>query len=403
MQLLMLIIRFVKNIMYNTRMDSRVTFLSIVIIALLPLFSLSIIPQKTYAQEIETGPVEDVVVFNKTFGSMLPLTGPYSVLGERAAKGIASAVQLSEKGLLYQMFLRDVGEFDKNVLNIYSSLVSESNVSFVLGPLTSGSAKQISTLIDRYKVPTITFPVFGDSVKSSANIIKFYYPIEDQVEYLADYTINSLKLKKFAVLYPKTKFGTRFKDKFIDYAKTKGGKFLHVSSYSQDLTGIEVELDWIKPFSPEVIVIADNPSRAASIISLLTKDKTFTNVLFVGPNTWNTKYFSDLLEKEVDGLIHKAIFTDYLNTESSEWKTFSDFYTSTFNDKPGLFEYQIYKVTKLLFALDNNGDEKTRLFDKIANLNTSKDFRVKKTKTGLEIYPKPLLLSLEGEKFRVLK
>ena len=367
------------------------------------LFLLNFLPLTTFSQEVENEPVEDLVIFNKTFGSMLPLTGPYSVLGERAAKGISSAIQLSEKGLLYQMFLRDVGEYDKNVLNIYSTLVSESNVSFVLGPLTSGSAKQISTLIDRYKVPTITFPVFRDSVKSSSNIIKFYYPIEDQVKYLADYTVDSLKLKKFAVLYPKTKFGLQFKDKFIDYAKTKGARFLHVSSYSQDLTGIEVELDWIKPFNPEVIVIADSPSRAASIISLLTRDKTFTNVLFLGPNTWNTKYFSDLLEKEVDGLIHKAIFTDYLNTESTEWKTFSDFYASSFNEEPGLFEYQIYKVTKLMFSLDNNGDEKTRLFEKIASLDNSGDFRVKKTKTGLEIYPKPLLFSLEGEKFRVLK
>lgn len=402
----MLILKFVKNIMYNTRMIFKMSFISRLFIFVLSFICVScifVLPEKSFSQDVVNEPAEDVVIFNKTFGSMLPLSGPYSVLGERAAKGISSAIQLSEKGILYQMFLRDVGEYNTNVLNIYSSLVSESNVSFVLGPLTTDSAKKISTLIDRYKVPTVTFPVFGDSVKSSSNIIKFYYPIEDQVEYLVNYTIDSLKVKKFAVLYPKTKFGTRFKDKFIDYAKTKGGKFLHVSSYSQDLTGIEVELDWIKPFKPEAIVIADNPSRAASIISLLTKDKNFTNVLFIGPNTWNTKYFADLLENEVDGLIHKAIFTDYLNTESNEWKVFSDFYLSTFNDKPGLFEYQIYKVTKLLFSLDNNNDVKTGLFDKISNLDSSGDFRVKKTATGLEIYPKPLLLSLEGNRFIVLK
>ncbi|MGH7884331.1 MAG: ABC transporter substrate-binding protein [Thermodesulfobacteriota bacterium] len=359
---------------------------------------------KAYSQQTEDKEInEKVFIFNKSFGSILPLTGSYSVLGENAVRGISTAMKFSEFGSLYEMYLRDVGENDPNISNVYSSLVTKNDLSFILGPITTDSAKMISPLVDKYKVPTVTFPVFGDSVSGGENIIKFYYPIEDQVDHLVNYLINDLKLKKFAVLYPKTKFGIKFKDRFIENAKNKGGKFLHVSTYSQDLTGIEVEIDWIKPFKPDAIIIPDNPSRSASIISLFAKDENFINVLFVGPNTWNTKYFSDLLGNEVDGLIHKAIFTDYLDTESIEWKNFSEYYKSAYKDNPGIFEFQVYEVTKLLFSLDNNGDKKTSLFNKISNLESTSEYKVKKTNSGLEIYPKPYILSLEGNKFIVLK
>lgn len=390
--------------MFNNFLIFRLKTPSIIFFLACLILSTSQFFTEVYSQQAENKEKkEPVFIFNKSFGSILPLTGPYSLLGENAARGISTAMKFSESGSLYEMYLRDVGENDPNVSNVYSSLVSKNDLSFILGPMTTDSAKMISPLVDRYKVPTVTFPVFRDSVSGSENIIKFYYPVEDQVESLVNYLMNDLKLNKFAVLYPKTKFGIKFKDKFIEDAKAKGGKFLHVSTYSQDLTGIEVEIDWIKPFKPEAIVIPDNPSRSASIISLFAKDENFVNVLFVGPNTWNTKYFSDLLGNEVDGLIHKAIFTDFLNTESIEWKIFSEYYKATFKDNPGIFEFQVYEVTKLLFSLDNNGDKTTSLFNKILNLESTSDYKVKQTKTGLEIYPKPFILSLEGDKFVVLK
>lgn len=354
------------------------------------------------AEESEINSPQNTLVFNKSFATLLPLTGSYSVLGERASRGVATAIQLTEKGPLYQMYVRDVSEFEPDILKIYTELVTRNNLSFVLGPLTSQSTNEVSKVVDKYNVPTITFPVFEDTTEDNSTLIKFQYPIEDQIETLVDFTVDNLKITKFAVLYPKTKFGMRFKERFIEYAKLKGGKFLHVSSYSQDLSGIDVELKWIKPFDPEAIVIADNPSRAAGIITKLAEDQTYQNVLFIGPNTWNTSYFSDLLDKEVDGLIHKAVFTDYLNTESREWKEFESVYKSVFEDSPGLFEYQVYKVTRLLFNLDNNGDNSKSLFEKIKDLEASGGYRVKKTKTGLVFYPKPYILSLEGDDFKVV-
>lgn len=345
---------------------------------------------------------DKTVVFDKSFATMLPLTGTYSVLGEKASRGIATAAKLSERGQLYQMYVRDVSEFEPDILKIYSDLVQSSNISFVLGPLTSKSTHDISKVVDNHSIPTVTFPVFEDSAAANRNLVKFYYPIEDQVELLVDFAMKNLNVKKYAVLYPKTKFGKRFKEAFVKAAKMKGGEFLHVSSYSQDLTGIDVELQWIKPFNPEGIVIADNPSRASSIITKFAEDRNITDILFIGPNTWNTGYFAELMDKEVDGLIHKAIFTDYLNTESPEWKQFAEIYRTVFEEEPGPFEYQVYKVTKLLFELDNNGDNSKSLLDKIKDLGSSGDYTVEETKTGIVLYPKPHVLSLEGDSFKVV-
>ncbi|NIP30579.1 MAG: ABC transporter substrate-binding protein [Candidatus Dadabacteria bacterium] len=348
------------------------------------------------SQEVDN---EDPIEIKNIIGCILPLSGENALLGERVMRGVEIAVSTSDHGDDYELFVKNIGNNKLDVINSYKELVVNSRPSFILGPVRTQAVQIVSNLVTKHRVPTITFPVFRDSSESSPYLVKFYYPIDDQIKYLADYSIKTLKLKRFAVIYPKTKLGDRFKDKFVEYSKRQGARIVHVGAYNTDLSDIDVEISWIKSFKPDAILIPDYPSRSAKIIKKILSDKTYLNVLFMGPNTWNSNAFAKLAGDDIDGLLHKAIFTDYLLIGSTKWNEFYINYKKTFNDEPGLFEYQVYEIVKKLISLSQNvGKKKYKLITNLMNLKGKGEFNVSKTKYGLEIYPKPHLISLEDRK-----
>ena len=353
-----------------------------------------------YSQEINRdNKIEDEIISKSTIGCILPLSGENLILGEKALRGVESAMSLTELGSTYEIFVKDINNNELNILNSYTDLVVNNNPSFVIGPIRSNAVKTVSKVVTKHKMPTITFPVYRDSSESSPYLVKFYYPIDDQVTYLADYSIKTLKLRNFAILYPKTKLGKRFKEKFVNYSQRLGARIVHTGSYDLDISDIDVEISWIKSFKPDAILIPDYPSRSAKIIKKILSDKNYLNVLFLGPNSWNSKAFAESAGEEIDGLLHKAIFTDFLLIGSDDWKDFYNYYTDKFNNTPTLYEYQIYQATKMFLSESKKTKNKRyKLITNIMNQRGKGRYIVRKSKYGLEVYPKPFLISLEDKK-----
>jgi len=335
----------------------------------------------SFSQEIVVEDHENVnqPVFIGTFGCILPLTGKYAKLGEMALKGVRTAVDNASNYGEYKILVKDSMSTKEGAFNAYNQIVSEANPLFIVGPLPSKHILDIETKSTTTNVPVVIFPVFGRT-NSRRNIHSYYLPINSQIKTLADYSLRDLKLKNFAILSPDTAVGSNISRSFKEYLNRKGGKIVYDGVYATDLNDIDIHVQWMQAYKLDAIFIPDGAENSSYVIKKIISDDDIANVIFLGPNTWNSNVFYDLSKDDFDGVLYKIIFTDFINTRSKDWINFSNLYYSLYNERPNTFQFQIYSAT--LYFLEK--DLRKRVGE-VIRLN-SNDFSLE---------PKPILFTIE--------
>lgn len=301
--------------------------------------------------------VEDVqpqlqpTVVSRPFGTILPLTGKYSKLGERSLRGIRTAIEQTDQFGSYHVFVKDSKSTSEGASIAYRQLTSEITPLFVIGPVPSTHVSGIENSNPVISQPVAIFPIFNNKAHRN-NIISFYLPMDYQVKTLADFSLRDLKLKKFAVLSPDTGVGDLYSSKFSKYLKRNGGKIVYSGSYNPDLSDLDTHIKWLESYKLDAIFIPDSAKNSTFVIKHIISDDDITNVIFLGPNTWNSEIFYNLSKNDFDGIVHKIIFTDFIDKNSEDWINFSNLYRTLFNERPGSYEYQVYLAT--LFFLEKD-------------------------------------------------
>ena len=331
-------------------------------------------------------------LYKWSIGCLLPITGKYSILGDKALRGLRVAVESSNTGSNYKIIVKDTESTLEGVKLGIKSIYSEITPSFILGPIPSIHARQSKEIINKYSSSTLIFPVFKDNSVNGKKFINFYLPVEMQIKKLADYATIDLNLKKFGVLYPNTKYGKTFYNNFSNHITKRGGKILYQGNYESNLNNIDVELEWLKAYDIEALLIPDGATKSSVIIKKIISDTDINNIIFLGTSNWNSNIFLNLVGRYLDGVLYKAIFIDYFSPRSKDWIEFSQIYQNIFNEKSGSFEFQIYKSVKLLMKY--NGED---TFSNLKNLDNS-EFVVKERASGIDIYPNPKIYTIEEEK-----
>lgn len=334
-----------------------------------------------------------------SLGCLFPLSGKYSFLGDRALRGVRVAVESSEVGKFYKVVVKDTESSSSGVKNAFTEIFLEDKPSFVLGPIPSNQAVGINSLVNTNNTPTVVFPVLSGNLLKSSKFIKFYLPMGLQVKTIVDFAIGDLKLRKFGVLYPKTKVGEIVSENFVKLIRKNGGRVLYKSSYDAALRDIDTEIEWIKSYKIEALFIPDGATKSSVIVRRIISNRDITNIVFLGPSTWNSSSFLNFVADDIDGVLYKAVFTDFFYPESKDWIEFSELYRSLYNEKPGSFEFQVYKAARLFLPL-GEGD----LNYKLRNLSQAdSDYLVDININGVDIHPKPMVFALENGKITRIK
>lgn len=341
-----------------------------------------------------------------TFGCLLPLSGKYRVIGEKALRGVLAAAKSGTPGFEYQIIVKDIGDGEKKLRSALRSLTEITDLSFIVGPIPGKFIGAVSAQIDLRKIPTVVFPVSEDEATGGPYLIKFYYPVEKQVEVLSRYAVKELGVRTFGVLYPKTELGEKLKESFSESVSRAGGEITYTGSYSPGSRDISGEIQWITSINPNAIFIPDGASSSAELISKLKRSGKLRDVLFIGPNTWNSRVFLDLIGGEIDGFVYRAIFTDIFFFGDSEWREFTRVFESEFEETPGLFEFQFYNAVKLILTLPSAGAGNGKaMMESLQGLKNDSSYEIKREKNGsLRISPRYRVLSVsDGELIDIMK
>jgi len=330
------------------------------------------------------------------FGALVPLSGKYKLIGEKALKGALIASQSVSPGVSYEIVVKDIGENGKFLNSAASNLAARPNISFIVGPVPSKYTANSNVKTIAEYTPVITFPLSEDESYGGRNIVKFYYSLEDQVKVLAEYSIRQLGVRTFAILHPNSSLGSSMKEEFVETVNKYGGRVTYSGSYSYGFTDISDDVKWIATNMPDAIFIPDGAAASAEVILQLMSRNEVRDVLFIGPGTWNSPVFLGLVGKKFDGFVYRAIFTDFFFYGGFEWEQFEKSYKTRFDQSPGTFEFQVYEALRfILSGVPGNEINKASVKEFLNAGKFSPDYNIKRDKHGsLSVSPKFRILAI---------
>ncbi|MDY6793284.1 MAG: penicillin-binding protein activator [Thermodesulfobacteriota bacterium] len=330
-----------------------------------------------------------------TIGCLLPLSGPYSIYGNRAMKGIELA--LSQFNSIaanpsINVLIKDTGGNPDRAIVAMQDLQNDQ-VAAIIGPIITAEA--VATEAQHSGIPMITITQKENITEISDNIFRNFITPEMQVKAVVSYAVDVLEVKNFAVLYPEEKYGTHFMNLFWDEVLKYGGRIVGAEAYNpshtdfkdpiKKLVGLYYEVpedlkekmdaeqvDMEKPDAEnpddedeepepvvdfEAIFIPDGPKKAGLIIPQLAFHD-IEDVYLLGTKLWHSKKLVDMTKEYIQRAIIPEGF--FHQSTSVKIRNFVEKFEKTYSEKPGFIEAIAYDTSMILFQILSRPDVRSR-------------------------------------------
>jgi len=373
-------------------------------------------PAKKLIQDIN----EKFTFKHNTLGCLLPLSGPYTIYGNKILKCIEMALdqfnsQNSRPSI--KLIVKDTkSDPDKAVLAVYE--LSEERVGAIIGPVTTYEAAALAA--QERRIPIITLGQKENITKIGDYVFRNFITPKMQVEAIVSYAIEVLGISRFAILYPDDKYGMTFMGLFQDEVEVYGGEVVRAEPYNHDQTDFAEPIKKLAETQTqlleqpearsensdpepaidfEAVFIPDGPTTSGLIIPQLAFYDVVGVYLF-GTNLWHSDRLIEMAKQFVQGAIMADGF--FAGSNSQKVKDFVEIFEETFDEKPGFIEAVAYDTAMMLFNLVSRNDIQSRsaLKNSIMNLQnfqgvTGTTFFDNTGNADKELY----LLQIQGNKF----
>jgi branched-chain amino acid transport system substrate-binding protein len=316
----------------------------------------------------------------RVLGCLLPLTGAYQSIGQRALRGIELAVSLhnSSQGVPpVQVIVKDTASDVGQTLQALQELERE-NVSGVIGPLVH--AEEINREAQRMGVPIIAVTQKEGVIGVGEYVFRNFITPAAQMRSLASYAVGHLGITQAVILYPDETYGRTFMGLFRDEFQAGGGQILTAVAYSPEATDFSASIKKLLRFSQEVpkepkperkepresssrrsrleekdtelvfefqaIFIPDEPKKVGMLVPQLFYHD-IKNVYLLGTNLWHSESLIKLAEPYVQGAIMPDAF--FAASPEPSVKRFVAAFEETYQEKPGFMEAIAYDSAMILF------------------------------------------------------
>jgi branched-chain amino acid transport system substrate-binding protein len=320
-----------------------------------------------------------------SIGVLLPLSGQYEELGQKAWTGIEFA--LSQFGSIYQTprinaIIRDSGS-DREQTSRATAELASGQVAAIIGPMINAevAAKEAQT----QKVPIITLTLADKITDYGDYVFRNFLTPQMQIKSMVSFLINSMGIKRFAILYPKERYGITHMNLFWDEVVLQGGVVARAEPYEVSTTdfkdpikklsglfrnipdnllaqrldefidiseqyGIATTLQKNETSSADfgAIFIPDSPVKVGMIVPQLSY-YDITGTYIIGNNLWHSENFIRL----VGTYSQKAILTDgfFAGSKNPRVHSFVNEFQATYGHAPGFIEAVAYDTAMLLMEI----------------------------------------------------
>lgn len=305
------------------------------------------------------------------------LTGSEATFGISSTNGLKLAVEEWNKngGLLNKQIklvtYDDQGK-PSEAQTVVQRLIKNDNVIAVIGEVASSRSKAGAPICQQNKIPMVSPASTNPEVTAIGDyIFRVCFIDPFQATVLTKFAINSLKVKKVAVLKDvKNAYSTGLADFFEKEFKAAGGEIIEVQSYSAGDKDFKAQLTAIKSKNPEAIFIPGYYTDVG-LIAIQAREIGITVPLF-GGDGWESE---KLTEGKAKDALEGCYFSTHVSTENPDpaVQGFIKKYKEKYNMMPDAMSFLSYDAGLILFdAIKRAGSTEP---EKIKNeLAKTKDF-----------------------------
>lgn len=167
-----------------------------------------------------------------TVGVLLPLSGKYKQFGERSRLAIDQA--FAHTGI--KLVLKDTEGDANKAAAALEALVFENHVVAVIGPLFSNEAMAAAIKAEELGVPLLALSHKAGLHEVGPYVFRTALTVEVQARALAKTAFEELNMTRFALLYPRSRYGIDFMQAFWDEVEKRHGEIRGVEAYEPSQT-----------------------------------------------------------------------------------------------------------------------------------------------------------------------
>lgn len=317
----------------------------------------------------EASPGETVV----KIGTVGPLTGGAATYGISVRNGVEIAVNEANEnkeipGVFFQLISEDSeGDWSK-AANAFSKLVDQDKVNVIVGAVLSSETEAGGPIVMSAKVPTIS-PTSTATGLTVGNPYLFRNCLSDEVQasQLAEYAVQELGLRRFAILYTNNDYGVALKNAFEETASSLA-EVVAVEAFMDNDENFKPQLTSIQQKNPDAIFIAGYYTEAAKIAQQAREQGL--DVQLLGADGFYSPVLVEIGGEAVEGAIFTAGF--HSGDPSPAVQNFVKNYRELFGEDPDMFAAQAYDAARIVIeAIKAKGSDPEQIREGIAQ---TKDF-----------------------------
>ena len=308
-------------------------------------------------------------------GCILPLSGEGADIGQSVLEGIQLAfnslnIQDENSISTLQLVIKDsTGEI--NSISLLENLAKDEDVVVIIGPLFSKTVLASAKVVDKYKIPIFSPTATSKNISGISPYI-FRNSLTNQMQgnAIADYSINHLNLRKFAVLYQRDAYGIELENAFEEELKSFGGEIIFSEPFDPEQNDFEPQITAIggikdsnlrkltdegKP-KPELQYEAIFIPAHADRVGLILPELVYYNISdipILGGNGLNSPDLIRIGGKYSEGVIFVDGF--FPLSENPIVKEFVDRYRTFFNKWPDIYSANSYDAAMIILEIIKNG------------------------------------------------
>jgi ABC-type branched-subunit amino acid transport system substrate-binding protein/Tfp pilus assembly protein PilF len=321
-------------------------------------------------------------------GLAVPLTGPYSSFGRSVLRGVSLGLELygQEPGQ-FRLLVEDSGGDPERAVAATEALVA-GGARGVIGLMRSVEAASAAPVAEAARVPTLSLAARSDLAYLGPHIFRLGVTPEEQVRAVAEFSMEALEARRFAILYPRDDYGRDYKNLFWEEVERRGGTIVGVEGYEPGAVDIQTEIRKLVGLhyltadertrirrrdrlarrrddneaalrSPELAELPPYvdfdalfiPDGAAQIGVILPQLRFYdiADVTIMGPSDWNDPKLLELAANEAEG----SVFVDRFYPQSRDplVQQFVARYREVYDEPPDTFAAEGYDAARLLKLL----------------------------------------------------
>jgi branched-chain amino acid transport system substrate-binding protein len=409
-----------------------------------------------------------------TLGVVLPLSGDFGSFGQESLRGILLAAEIFSQddrvALLagypdegnapgddiaapeIRLVVRDSEGDPVKAAAAVRELARDSSVVAIVGPIFTSESLGAAEAAEREEVPLVTLSTKEEVAAGRTQVFRTRTTPSDEVGVLVSHAFEELGAKRFAVLYPETRYGRGMRKLYWEAVTARGGKMVAASSYDseatdfsaaiRDMIGYRFLTNWehkalaerqeilraarvlppeqagilrkavysilgpeIEPLPPivdfDVLFIPDSSGKIALVAPGLAFQEV-KGVRLLGTSDWLDLELLRVARRHISGSIISTPF--YAESDVPFVAEFVEGYRNTFDAVPSAYAAQAFDATNLILVQLASGRT-----DRSGIREGLLDTRAYPGATGvLTMRPngnarrRPFLLGVSGRRFRSL-